>query len=66
MRTLEHLMRSLREREPHLPLFHQAAESLARSVWPVLHDHPAWAAKQIIERLLIPRSRALLSDRLGR
>ena len=54
MKTLEHLIGGLREREPHIPLFHQAAESLARSIWPTLHDHPEWAALRIVERLCVP------------
>jgi glutamate dehydrogenase (NADP+) len=54
MKTLEDLMRALREREPHVPLFHQAAEAMARSVWPVLEEHPEWRQLCVFERLLVP------------
>lgn len=54
MKTLEDLMSSLRAREPHIPLFHQSVESLARSVWPVLEAHPEWSELCIFERLTEP------------
>jgi len=54
VRTIDSFMDGLRDREPHLPLFHQAAEAVARSVWPTLHQHPAWGELRIFERLLDP------------
>ena len=54
MKTIEYVMGQVCEREPHLPLFHQAAEAMARSVWPVLQKHPEWMDHRIFERLLVP------------
>ena len=47
-------MEALRASEPHLDLFHQAAEGVARSIWPILHAHDEWGALAIFERLLFP------------
>ncbi len=54
MKTVEQLMAELQEREPHIPLFHQSVEALARSVWPVLGRHPRWTELKVFERLCSP------------
>ena len=54
MRTVEHLLQQLRAREPDVPLFHQAVEPVARSVWPLLHSEPRWNELKIFDRLLLP------------
>ncbi|HJL48165.1 MAG TPA: Glu/Leu/Phe/Val dehydrogenase dimerization domain-containing protein, partial [Polyangiaceae bacterium LLY-WYZ-15_(1-7)] len=54
MQTLTHYMDALRARHPHFPELHQAVEEIARSVWPLLHDHPRWRQERVFDRLVEP------------
>ncbi|HHO53943.1 MAG TPA: NADP-specific glutamate dehydrogenase [Deltaproteobacteria bacterium] len=44
----------LKQRNPHQPEFHQAAEELVHSVWSLLEREPAYREARILERITEP------------
>ncbi|MBP6116613.1 MAG: NADP-specific glutamate dehydrogenase [Neisseriaceae bacterium] len=51
---LDDFLLKIKQRDPHQPEFHQAAEEVFHSLWPFLEKNPKYAQRSILERIVEP------------
>jgi glutamate dehydrogenase (NADP+) len=52
--SLEAFLQRVKTRDPDQPVFHQAVEEVAHSLWPFIEHHPRYAQASLLERMVEP------------